>query len=231
MGKWLVGCTVVLLLVLGFVVLLGTVVYREVRHIGDSFEGASAKFEEISKLYPFTPPSDGVMDEAGFVRFLEARRAVADEARKFLEEIRRGSVIRRISTGLKAFRAIAPAVAGALESAKMPLEAYRFFATETMYVLRASAREDLAARYPALAAARAAHERLVASTDEIQTSGGWRFVFRIDPRRLVVPERNLEIVARHADEVAATADAVLVEDFLAERGGLGEGADDAPAGE
>jgi hypothetical protein len=217
MGKWLVGCSVVFLIVLVILLLIGFLLFREMKEIGDTVAEASTRLQQLEEQYPFERPDGGLIDENRFTRFLEARRLVAGEAKGFIEEMQQGSVLRQISTGLRGFQQMLPAFGEALDTARMSAPEYRFYGFEMMYALRYSEQPEVAEKYPELRTLSDEHEDLLRKLEDFDFEGAWNLVFRIDPYRLVVPEENLEVMVRHAGEIGETVDAVLVEQFFLEK--------------
>jgi hypothetical protein len=214
MGKWLVGCSVVFLVVLVLLVLIGFFLFREMQEIGESVADAGSQLEKLDERYPFERPEGGLLEADRFARFLEARRLVAEEAQVFLDEMSEGSWIRKISTGFRGFQRMLPTFIAALEKAEISSAEYHFCGSEVMYALRYTEQPEVASRHPEFAGIREAHRELLRKLENIDFEGPWNYVFQIAPDRLAVPEPNVDLIGRNADALAATSKALLVEQFL-----------------
>jgi len=228
MGKWLIGCAVLALLVIGLLAVAGFFVFREIGDIGESMKEANDRLDRIAQEHPFERPEDGLLDRDRVVLFLDARGKLATWVDEFATSMQEGSVFKKIRSAVGFIQDALPVFATALEEAGMSRNEYEFIAEEAAYVFQYAGRKEVAAEFPQLIEAREARDEALQTVENIDIDsqesggdGGISPLTSIDPYRLDVPRHNVEIVASLADRFRETAKATAFEEFLLQ-GAAGE---------
>lgn len=225
MGKWLIGCGVLLALVIGLLAAVFFVVKNEVQEFSEAADEAGVKLETVEKDYPFTKPEDGVLSEDRFILFLSGREkldAFVEERVKNLQNAGFIAAVRSIASAAQDFM---PAFANVLAEIGMSPYEYSFIAREVSYCVQYSRRDEVLAEFPQMASLHGMgsdepggeedeDDPFAAIQASSRSGGGLSAIATIDPYRLTVPRRNIEIVSRYTLRLSQTMGAAVVEELL-----------------
>ena len=225
MGKWLIGCGVLVALVIGLLVAVFFVVKSEVQEFTDAAGEASTRLEEVKEKYPFTRPDEGVMSEDRLLVFLQAREKLSVFVEEQVESLEKGgnwfAKARKVAG---AFQEFMPALADALGEAGMSPAEYAFISREIAYCIQYARRDEVLTEFPQMAELHGmpgseedgegdddpfASIRTQSENDAVLSS-----ISMIDPYRLIVPRENLEIVARNTLRIRQTMTIDFIDEIL-----------------
>lgn len=227
--KWLLGCGALLLIVIGLIVALGFVMWGEVEKVGDAVRESSATLDAVEEAHPFTIPPEKILDPERVDLFLTGRERLAafvDENTKALDS---GSWYSRVNKFSGLVQNALPEYAAALEEIGMSPIEYSWIANEVSYTTQYSKRDEVLAEFPQMARlhrvwieeeeesdgdSSAAEEGFLSGLESSGDGGGWQAISQIDPDRLIVPRRNLEIIADRVDRIAGSRSAMGLEVFV-----------------
>ena len=105
MSRWFIGCGIVLVILIGILIAGGLFIAREVREIHQTASVAGDLLDDVEAAYPFTIPSDRLLDPQRVEAFLQARERLARFALESTEATNEGSFLSRVQSGVGAFQA------------------------------------------------------------------------------------------------------------------------------
>ncbi len=221
MGKWLIGCTVVFLLVVGLIVALGFVVFREAGDFADKMEEGQERLEEVTEKYTWSRPEDGILDEERVDAFLEGRVELSEWLDEKVERIENGGFLDQIRGAVSLIQEFQPEFARVLEERRMSPAEYAFHAQEIALVIQYAGRDEVLEEFPQMGDLRSDQAKSLEDGesafqfgDDSQQGGGWGYLSSIPPDRLTVPRKNLEIVAARTEVLQQSMSVIFVEQFV-----------------
>lgn len=210
MSRWFVGCGLVALVLAA---VIGWFAYNFVENLSRSSsvnQEARSRYREASLAHPFTLTGGAPFDDARLETYLAARRTAAETARAHLTRVEEAQGPNRLTTMFQGYAETARAHALALESSGMSPEEYRFFDQEIAVLL-----EEGDPAFEPLRTARTALVRRLESLDAKNVSilAEFPLLPLMKSGRIVIPAADRTRLAARAADLAATADALLIEIF------------------
>jgi hypothetical protein len=213
---WWIGCGALVVFALVVIGLGIAFVASRARDVSRGIDQARERYESLEHDFPFSPPADGVLAEAAFGRFLEARRAIqstlapSDGSLGFFEKV---SMLTSLPDR------VSQAHAEALRRVSSSLAEYRWIARQVYTTIAAeSNRPDGDPAVARLRSLFAEHEHRtdrqpfgfhVSSTREDPFDSGL-----VDLSWLRIPDETRRLVSAHAGALEETSGVFVVDAFL-----------------
>jgi len=124
--KFLIGCGVVVVLIVGVAVIGGVFVFRQFKGVGERFKNLAVQVEAIDRQFPFTPPADRLLKEDRLVVWLGVLKQHRQDGDQFGKPDPRQGGFKMAQAMMTAFPRLGEQLTQHLKAVAMSMEEYRW---------------------------------------------------------------------------------------------------------